>query len=361
MNETIITPPPPPPQPQKPSKGHGCFQGCFIALAIIGGGTIMLFLLPFILLISVGTSINSTFSNFKSEIRSIRPSPEDAYASLEEIWVSGSDNDDCKAVRIPMRGMIMLGNSGSGWRSSDEDNADAALRAIRRATVDENVKAILLEVDSGGGGITASDVIYNALLRFKSEGRYIVVHMGDVAASGAYYISLPADRILAHPTTITGSIGVLISSYNLRELASKIGVRDVTIKSGENKDMLNPFKDLTPEQEKLLQTLVDQMYERFVGLVAKHRGIKLERAKEIADGRIYLAPQAKEIGLIDSIGYTDDALNVVRELCGTDHVKFIRYSQNVSLMSLLRSPGFWGSVISEAMPKADQTSTFQLQ
>jgi len=255
--------------------------------------------------------------------------------------------------------MITLGNTG--WRANEDGSADAALRAIRRATADKDVKAILLEVDSGGGGITASDILYDALLKFKDGGRHIVVHMGDIAASGAYYISLPADRIIAHPTTITGSISVLISSYNLRELASKIGLRDVTIKSGENKDMINPFQDLTPEQEQLLQMIVDQMYERFVGLVATHRDMRLERAREIADGRIYLATQARSLGLVDVIGYENDALNAIRELCGTDHVKFIRYSQNVSWMTLLRSPSFWGSIISEAMPKADQSSTFQLQ
>ena len=333
----------------------------------MGGLSVLCVLLPFFLtFVIVGSTMNTAFSKLSSfdpnKINNFRDAPEDAYYSLEEVWVSGTDNDECKAVRIPVRGMIMLGDSG-GWRSPEEGSAAIALRAIRRATADESVKAILLEVDSGGGGITASDILYDALVRFKAKdpGRTIVVHMGDIAASGAYYISLPADRILAHPTTITGSIGVLISSYNLRELASKIGLRNVVIKSGENKDMLNPFQDLTDEQEQLLQTLIDQMYERFVGLVAQHRGMSLEKAKEIADGRIYLATQAHKIGLVDGTGYESDALNAVRELCGTDHVKFIRYTQNFSFMTLLRSPSFWGRALSEAVPKAEQNGMLKFQ
>jgi len=289
-----------------------------------------------------------------------KDSPEDAYSSLNEIWVSGRDDASIKAVRITIRGGLFLGEGSR--RSLDEGTAADALRAIRRASQDSKVKALLLDIDSGGGGITASDILYDALQKFKASDseRVIVVIMGDIAASGAYYVSLPADRILAHPTTITGSIGVIMGSINVKELAAKIGIRDVVFKSGDNKDLLNPMRDMTSEQEQLLQTLVDQMHERFVGLVAFHRRLPLERAKEIADGRIYLAEQAKALGLVDAIGYSDDALNAVRELCGTSHVKFVRYTQTPSFFDLLRSPNFWGSVLNEAMPKAEERAPMMM-
>ena len=140
-------------------------------------------------------------------------------------------------------------------------SASAALRAIKRATHDPDVEGILLEVDSGGGGITASDILYESLQEFRDADtdRVVVAIFGDVAASGAYYISLAADHIIAHPTTITGSIGVLMQSINARQLGEKIGVHDVTIKSGKNKDILNPLQDLTEEQRALLQGIVDDL------------------------------------------------------------------------------------------------------
>jgi len=357
MNES----PTPPPVPQK-KKSVGCFQGCLFALAGIGALVVAFVLLMFF---AVGSAMRNfggvtNLNSFRQGHQVWSDAPEDSYTFLNEIWTSGPHDAHVKAVRIPIRGMITLND---GRRAFEDSSSASALRAIRRATADDDVKALLLEIDSGGGGITASDILYDALIKFKAPDpdRVIVVIMGDIAASGAYYISLPADRIIAHPTTITGSIGVMMESINIKELASKIGIRDVMFKSGENKDLMNPMRDMTSEQEKLLQTLVDQMHERFVGLVALHRRLTPERAKELSDGRIFLAEQAKDLGLIDSIGYTENALNAVRELCNTDHVKFIRYTQQVSFMDLLRSPSFWGSVLSEAMPKAEASGAILAQ
>ncbi|MCL1857300.1 MAG: signal peptide peptidase SppA [Kiritimatiellaeota bacterium] len=279
---------------------------------------------------------------------------EDEYPALNEVWSTGPLESEAVAVRIPLRGMIALG--GTSWRTQEDGASDIALLAIRRATLTQNVKAILLEVDSGGGGITASDILYNALLAFKasSPDRVIVVLMGDLAASGAYYVSLPADCIIAHPTTITGSIGVMMSSLNVAELAQKIGVRDLSITSGENKAILNPFTDPSPEQQKILQEIVDQMHTRFVTLFATHRNLPFDDARAIADGRIYLADQALALKMIDTIGYADDADHAVRALLGRDDIRFIRYTQNVSFLSLLRSPSFWGRVLSSAIPSAEQ-------
>jgi protease-4 len=268
----------------------------------------------------------------------------DAYPPLTEIWSEG--NGETKVVRIPITGMILLGQEPGLFGAIN--TTDLALQGIKRATVDEDVKALILEVDSGGGGITASDIIYHHLLLFKAADptRKIVVICGDVAASGAYYISLAADKILARPTTITGSIGVIMQSINIKELAEEYGVRDVTIKSGKNKDLLNPFGDMPDEQMDLLQHVVDDMHARFVGLVAASRGIEKDVVEKLADGRIYTASQAQDHGLIDAIGYWEDALNTTKELLNVTGIMIYRYEPSFSWRQLLRatswlSPRSW--------------------
>ena len=163
--------------------------------------------------------------------------------------------------------------------------------------------------------------------------------MGDVAASGAYYISLPADYIIAHPTTVTGSIGVIMQSYNMKELAAKIGITDVTVKSGKNKDFFNPLRDVKPEQMAIMQRLIARMHERFVSLIVENRKLTKEVVGELADGRVYLADEAVKNGLIDGIGYYQDAEKKVAELLGEDSVKVYKYQEHVTLIDLLGGGG----------------------
>ena len=254
-----------------------------------------------------------------------------------------------KAIRIPLVGTIDLDSD----RFGEEGDTATALRSIRRATEDDSVDAILLLVDSGGGGITASDILYDALLGFREsrEGRRIVVLMGDMACSGAYYASLPADRIIAHPTTITGSIGVILQSINAYRLAERLGIVDDSIESGANKGILNPLRELTPEQRGLLQGTVDELHARFTSLVAKHRGIPPAEVATLADGRIYTARQAIDLKLIDGLGYLADAEAAVEELLDTDNgVTFYEYEHKLSLRDLLATPSFWGAAIQRALP-----------
>ena len=254
-----------------------------------------------------------------------------------------------KAIRIPLVGTIDLDSDGFG----EEGDTATALRSIRRATEDDSVDAILLLVDSGGGGITASDILYDALLGFREsrEDRRIVVLMGDMACSGAYYASLPADRIIAHPTTTTGSIGVILQSINAYRLAERLGIVDESIESGANKGILNPLRELTPEQRALLQGTVDELHARFTSLVAKHRGIPPDAVSALADGRIYTASQALNLKLIDELGYLADAEAAVEELLDTDNgVTFYEYEHKLSLRDLLATPSFWGAAIQRALP-----------
>jgi protease-4 len=260
---------------------------------------------------------------------------EDEFPEFDEIWSYGTGSN--KVVRIPVTGMILLGDGGSPFMPNG--SSDLALRAIRRATLDEAVLAIILEIDSGGGGITASDIIYKALLDFKQSrsDRQIVALCGDTAASGAYYIALAADHIIAHPTTVTGSIGVLVQSINVRELATKHGIKDVTIKSGENKDLLNPLSEFSLQQQAILQAVVDAMHERFVGLVTKHRDLSEDEVRPLADGRIFTATEALKLGLIDETGYWEDAMTRTAELLDVENIVVYRYEGVFSFRSLLHA------------------------
>lgn len=259
----------------------------------------------------------------------------DEFPPLTEIWAEGSGTN--KVIRIPLTGVIMRGNTG-GWFPSVSP-AESALQSIRRATHDPDVRAIIMDIDSGGGGITACDIIYHALISFRqsAEGRRVITLCGDLAASGAYYIALASDAIMAHPTTVTGSIGVMIQGINVHEMAHRFGIESVTFASGENKDLLNPLEAVSPASRELLQTLVDSMHQRFVDLVAKHRPVNPELLDTLCDGRILTAEQAFEAGLIDAIGYWEDTRALTMELLGVDRIAVYRYTQSFSLRSWLQA------------------------
>ncbi|MBT3193904.1 MAG: signal peptide peptidase SppA [Verrucomicrobia bacterium] len=316
-------------------KPHRRRPGCFVTILIL------LILAVAVFWLTTSGVLHFSMDRFASEMAEYG---EDEFPELDEVWSCGQGSN--KVVRIPITGMIMLGESESLF--SPGSSAEIALQAIRRATLDETVQAIILDIDSGGGGITASDIIYKALLDFKQAdtSRRIVALCGDVAASGAYYVALTADHIIAHPTTITGSIGVLVQSVNFRELAMKHGVKDVTIKSGANKDILNPLSDFTVEQQALMQSVVDALYDRFVELVIKHRNLPEAEVRALADGRIFTSAEALRLGLIDETGYWKDAVMRTAELLDVDAIKVYRYERGFSLGSFLKatqsiSPRSW--------------------
>jgi len=261
----------------------------------------------------------------------------DDVPSLRAVWSYGSG--DVSVVRIPVRGVLVSSEEDAGW-FSEEGPVEKALRQIRAATKDPEIKGLILEIDSPGGSITASDLLHRAVMDFKAEqaGRQVIAIMGDLAASGGYYVAVAADYIIAHPTTLTGSIGVMISKLNIKGLGDEYGVRMETVKSGENKNLLSPFEDLTESQRAMLQEMVDEMYERFVELIVNGRpGLTVEEVKEIADGCVLSASKALDCRLIDEIGYWDDA---VARLCGmldVENVKVLRYDHELGLSSLLKS------------------------
>ncbi len=336
---------------EEKKKRSGCGLGCLVALL---AGMILLFLMVAVV-VFVGAAAGGKASLFA------RLAPgggrvacgEDEMPKMREIWSSGSG--EVKAVRIRLDGVIMLGEGHFGGES--EGSAGTALRAIKRAASDQEVRAILIEIDSPGGGITASDVVYHELRQFRAsrEDRMVVALLHDMAASGGYYVALAANRIVAHPTTITGSIGVLMKSLNLRDLAGKMGVRDVTIKSGDNKDLLNPLGEMSPDQLAMLQQVVDALHNRFVGLVAENRNLPEEQVRALADGSIFLADEAREAGLIDEIGYAGDADDALAEMLDTDELRFVRYEEETSFLEFFRAPRLFGAAAMRQILRQGET------
>jgi protease-4 len=310
------TPAIPPPAPRRSTKGH------WIAIVIL------LLLLGVSVMLNLGLAIAAVAGMATTTV-----TDGDTTVRFSEEFIRGSGRK--KVVKIELNGIITFQGESSMFFESDSV-ATRMLQEIEAARKDRNVIALLVVVDSPGGGVTASDVIYHALLRFRESDkkRKVVVLMRDLAASGGYYISAAADKIVAHRTTITGSIGVLISSMNFKGLGDKFGVKDVTIKSGKNKDLLNPLRDVTAEETNILQQVVNDMYDRFVSIVARGRGIDSDKVRAFADGRIFTAPKALELQLIDQIGYEEDAIELVRTLVGDERFRLIRYKKSHSLYDL---------------------------
>lgn len=225
---------------------------------------------------------------------------------LRERVLRGSS--DRKIAMIPISGVISDAPGFSLFRSKPSV-VQEVVSQLRLAENDPDVKAVLLKIDTPGGSVTASDVLYHEIAEFKKRsGKKVVTMMMDMATSGGYYVALPSDAIIAHPTTITGSVGVIFLRPKVVGLMDKIGVNVDVNKSGVNKDMGSPFRRPTKAEDALFQALIDELGKRFVTLVENHRSPSKEAMKSIASARVFLADEALKLGLIDQIGYLDDAV-----------------------------------------------------
>ena len=264
-----------------------------------------------------------------------RPVDSDPY--YKEIWSSGYGTT--KVVRLDLSGLIIRSQETSFF-GIEQDPVETLIKQIQCAKMDADVKGILLCIDSPGGGVTASDEIYNALKAFREscDDRRILVHIRDIGASGAYYVAMAADYIMAEPTSVIGSIGVIMQNLNLKQLSDKIGINAITIKSGKNKDLLNPFESVDTNQVAILQEVVNSLQNRFSNLVINNRGINSE---DVIDGRVFISDVALKEGLVDSIGYLEDATKQLSILLQDESLYVIRYEQKNS---------FWGSVLESRLP-----------
>jgi protease-4 len=209
------------------------------------------------------------------------------------------------------------------------------IETLRQYKEDDGIKAIVLRIDSPGGGVGPAQEIYREVLKIRSKKK-VITSMGSVAASGGYYIACASDLIVANPGTITGSIGVIMQFSNFEELLKKIGIKGIVIKGGEYKDIGSPFRDMTSEERKIMQEVIDNVHQQFIQAVVESR--KLDRIKviQIADGRILTGEQAKRLGLVDQIGNMQDAIEMASKLAGIKGKPQIVYpKKKFSILELL--------------------------
>jgi protease-4 len=249
---------------------------------------------------------------------------------------------DTKIALIHLRGVISSMEPGS----VGETMVDDLKLQLEQAALDEKVKAVVLHVNSPGGEVTASDVIYDAVRKVRDGGfgpstkKPVVVYMGSLAASGGFYVACGGSHIMANETTLTGSIGVIMQTLNYRELMGKVGLEPVTFKSGAFKDMLSGARTMSPEEKEYVQKMVMDTYAKFVGIVARERKRdEAELRNGLADGRIISGRDAKEAKLIDSLGQIEDAYAKAMELGKASGASVIRYESPFPLGRFLRALG----------------------
>jgi len=231
-----------------------------------------------------------------------------------------------KIALIDVSGLL-TNSYQKGLLSEGENPVSFLTEKLDAAAEDPRVKAVVLRINSPGGGVTASDLMYQEILAFrKKTGRPVVAMMLDVAASGGYYIACACDEIVAHPTTVTGSIGVVMMTFSLNGALEKLYIKTHTMKSGPLKDAGSPFRDMTDEDRKIFQGLIDTFYQRFLEVVASGRTkLTPEQIKTLADGRVYSAGDALKHGLVDRLGSLRDAVAVAKEKCGAKAVRVVMY------------------------------------
>lgn len=208
------------------------------------------------------------------------------------------------------------------------------LEMIKYATQDPQVGGVILRVNTPGGGVVESAEIHAELEKLVEQDIPLYISMGNTAASGGYYVSAPATKIVAHPATLTGSIGVILQNVDISELAKEYGIDFNTIKSGEYKDILSPMRKMTEAEEELLQEMVDDMYDDFVDVIVTGRHMSESDVRKIADGRVFTGKQAKENGLVDDLGSLDDTIRLLQEDYGLENARVVEYETTISLSQL---------------------------
>jgi protease-4 len=250
--------------------------------------------------------------------------------------VQEGDPKEVVAV-IPVTGLIQ------------DQSAERFVKFFDQIDKDSNVKAVVIHVDTPGGSVSASDQMYHRIERFKADHSQtpVVVSMGGMATSGGYYVSAPADYIFAEPTTLTGNIGVLLPLYNASELAAKWGIKETTVTAPPNgyKNAGSPLAPVSEADKVYLQGIVDVAYKRFVKIVKDGRGSALKKpVEQVADGRVFTADDAKTAGLIDQIGYADEAYAYAAKKAGLSRPQVVKYQHIPSLLEMLAGSSASSSV-----------------
>ncbi|MCH8151578.1 MAG: signal peptide peptidase SppA [Planctomycetes bacterium] len=250
----------------------------------------------------------------------------DELTETEVLRDDGAGWSAAKIALIDIRGLIVDAESRRILRPGENPVA-RFVESLRKAEADRRVKAIIVRINSPGGAVTATDVLYRELKDFKQRtSKPVVILMGDVAASGGYYLACGGDEIIAHPTTITGSIGVIIQTFNFSQGMGKIGIRADAITSGPNKAAGSPFEPMPPEHRALLQGLVDEFYDNFLSVVVENRpNLAQDDLAWISDGQVVTGRKAAQVGLIDRLGGLRDAFEAAKARAGVVKAKLVKY------------------------------------
>lgn len=325
--DTSLTPPPPPIYVTAPTRrAGGCLWTVVVLLVLALAGSLFV---NFVLVVGKGmgsvASITSTDGT-----QGVRPKRK-FHESLEQ---EGPKKSSDRIVRIDLEGVITSGAAGESLFGDALPQVDTFKRALEQAVKDDHVKAIVLRVNSPGGEVTASDIMFNAV-REAVKKKPVVVYMDSVAASGGYYISCAGSKIIATETTLTGSIGVIMEGMSYHGLFDKVGLGTNTFTSGPMKDSLSGARPMRDDEKAYIQSLVNSMYDRFLTVVSEGRKIPKETLRTgIADGRVVDAHDALKNKLVDQIGYIEDAYAAARELGKSPNAMIVRYGHETSLFDL---------------------------
>ncbi len=270
------------------------------------------FLLGLLLLTATGCMTSSLFP---------RTSP------LEEVVLSGEGRN--KILLVEVSGILTSAKPGGVLdRFFDRLSLPARFKEeLAKAEDDEAVKAIVLRINTPGGTVTASDILYHEIQGLKKTREIpVIASIMDLGTSGGYYVAMAADQVVAHPSSVTGSLGVIMLTLNASGLMEKIGVRADAVKSGPHKDMGSPFRTMTERDRAIFQSVIDNFYDRFLRVIEQGRpNLKSETIRQLADGRIYSAAQAQDHGLVDVIGYVDDAIELAKKKAGIEEAQVVMY------------------------------------
>lgn len=289
------------------------------------------------LAIAVGLLIVSVISQFSTSMATANF--DDFFGALdskyeEEVIEEGASLDKIAVLRL--NGIIMDDGGTGDLLGGVTYNHQRFLDLLDHTAEDENVKAVILDVNTPGGGVVESAEIHDKVQTIQeNHDKPVYISMGNTAASGGYYVSAPAEKIVAHPATLTGSIGVIMEALNYSELADNIGIDFNTIKSGEYKDIMSGSRDMTDDERELLQEMIDELYGDFVQVIVDGRGMSEETVRDLGDGRVYTGTQAQENGLVDELGTLDDTIAMMQEDYSLEDATVIEYASGFEFNQFL--------------------------
>ncbi len=288
------------------------------------------------LLIAAGLFLISIGVQFATSLASTNF--EDVFTQQDELFnetVIESGTSGSKIAVLHLEGVIQDTGSGSLLNNSGYNHQNF-LRMLEKAGEDKSIDGIILRVNTPGGGVVESAEIHDKIVEIQeSTDKPVYVSMGNTAASGGYYVSAPADKIVANAATLTGSIGVIMESINYAELAEEYGIDFNTIKSGEYKDIMSGSRPMTEDEEAILQTMVDELYDEFVQVIVDGRGMEEATVRELGDGRVYTGKQALDNKLIDGLGTLDDTIAMMEEENELGEAQVIQYKTGFHFDQLL--------------------------